>query len=218
MSIWRQTNAIKWREIVLTYPDQLLSMGKPDLVKNDKWIWTELPKAIKKRAPPYLTQPELARVMAWKLARGKFRPSLKGYIAALSDKQVRDASTEAFDLVKSDLKGAIKSLSKLRGVGPATASLVLACFDENVPFMADEALESVPGLGPIKYTLPHYLKFAEALQNKAKELNEGNSESGTLMTAQSVSQSLWVAKRRSKGSVKRKRVSESEKVKKRKLN
>lgn len=45
------------------------------------------------------------------------------------------------------------------------------------PFMADEAVLSVPGLGKMDYTLKHYMAYASKLQDKVKELNasgEGN--------------------------------------------
>ncbi|KAG7375138.1 hypothetical protein PHYPSEUDO_003282, partial [Phytophthora pseudosyringae] len=58
-------------------------------------------------------------------------------------------------------------------VGPATASAVLAVYVASVPFMADEALEAIAGvIGPRKYTLPHFLSFAEQLRAKAEWLNE----------------------------------------------
>lgn len=35
------------------------------------------------------------------------------------------------------------------------------------PFMSDESTQSVPDIGPLKYTLKQYLSYAEALQDKA---------------------------------------------------
>ena len=50
--------------------------------------------------------------------------------------------------------------------------------------MADEAMEAIPGLGERKYTLPHYLEFASALQERAIELGQG-------WTAELVGRALW---------------------------
>ena len=57
----------------------------------------------------------------------------------------------------------------LTGVGPATASAVLAASDPaRFPFMADEAMEAVPGFGKRQYTLKHYLAFSKALARKVR--------------------------------------------------
>lgn len=78
-------------------------------------------------------------------------------------------------------------------MGPATASALLAAYCPTVfPFMADEAMNAVPGLKPIKYTMPHYILFARKLRSKATELNKtGSSSSDEKFSAQVVCQCLW---------------------------
>lgn len=50
---------------------------------------------------------------------------------------------------------------------------MLAAYDaENAPFMADESVLGVPDVGVIKYDLTCYTKFAQAVLNKTKELQE----------------------------------------------
>ena len=51
------------------------------------------------------------------------------------------------------------------------AALLCAAAPDNAPFMADEAVMAVPGLGKLDYTLKHYLSYTEAVGAKAKELN-----------------------------------------------
>jgi hypothetical protein len=41
---------------------------------------------------------------------------------------------------------------------------------EVAPFMADEAVLSVPDLGKLDYTQKHYIAYASKIQDKAKEL------------------------------------------------
>lgn len=59
-------------------------------------------------------------------------------MAALSDDEVQAASKKAFAALP-DLSGSISELAKLKGVGPATASAVVAAHAPSVaPFMSDE--------------------------------------------------------------------------------
>ncbi|KAG0356929.1 hypothetical protein BGZ54_000554 [Gamsiella multidivaricata] len=62
-------------------------------------------------------------------------------------------------------------MAELKGVGPATASGAPV----KVPFMADETMDSVPGLGTIAYTIPYYIKFATKVIEKAAELKKKGS-------------------------------------------
>uniref|UniRef100_A0A0D9ZCK7 Uncharacterized protein n=1 Tax=Oryza glumipatula TaxID=40148 RepID=A0A0D9ZCK7_9ORYZ len=96
------------------------------------------------------------------------------------------ASRKAFAALP-DLCKAITELTVLKGVGPATASAVLAAYAPDVaPFMSDEAM--VAALGNAKeYTLKQYLAFAEKLQTKSKELSSGEE----VFTTSDVERALW---------------------------
>ncbi|EMS66133.1 hypothetical protein TRIUR3_01285 [Triticum urartu] len=91
------------------------------------------------------------------------------FVKSLDDKVVESASRKAFAALP-DLSKAITELTVLKGVGPATASAVLAAHAPDVaPFMSDEAM--VAALGNVKeYTLKQYLAFAEKLQAKAENV------------------------------------------------
>lgn len=63
---------------------------------------------------------------------------MQSFVAALSDDAVQAASQKAFAALPN-LKESISELSKLKGVGPATASAVLAAHAPTIaPFMSDE--------------------------------------------------------------------------------
>ncbi|KAK1299664.1 Disease resistance protein RPM1 [Acorus calamus] len=86
-----------------------------------------------------------------------------------------------------DLAKAVTELTALKGVGPATASAVLAAYAPEVaPFMSDEAM--MAALGNTKdYTLKNYLAFAEKLQTKAKELSIKDES----FTPSDIEMALW---------------------------
>jgi hypothetical protein len=85
---------------------------------------------------------------------------------------VKETIQEASRLYKekSDVSGALKILTKLKGIGPATASLLLAVLDpERVIFFADEAFYWLccgGKQGEIKYNAKEY----DALCARAHEL------------------------------------------------
>lgn len=108
------------------------------------------------------------------------------FVSSLDDTVVKSASEKAFQSLP-DISKAVSELTVLKGVGPATASAVLAAFaPEITPFMSDEAMEAA--LGNSKdYSLKQYLKFADKLQSKAKEL----SSEGVSFTPSDVERALW---------------------------
>lgn len=80
-------------------------------------------------SPELCTKATLTEVLEWKLARGKFRPTLPKLLASNDEKVVEKCLKEASKKVKgcSGWKeavgsGAIEKVAELKGVGPATAS------------------------------------------------------------------------------------------------
>ncbi|XP_064407107.1 uncharacterized protein LOC135351919 isoform X2 [Halichondria panicea] len=170
---------------------------KHTLLELDTWYQDELPDVVSSREEPHLKHEELCKLMAWKLTRGKFRPRLTELIRENSPESVERVTRKGFSLLPN-LKGAVETLCQLRGVGPATASALLcAAAPDNAPFMADEAVMAVPGLGKLDYTLKHYLSYTEAVGDKAKELNticatvSPNGPDKTHWTAHDVELALW---------------------------
>lgn len=66
------------------------------------------------------------------------RPRLLDFVSSLDDSVVKSASEKAFKSLP-DISKAVKELTVLKGVGPATASAVLAAYAPDIaPFMSDE--------------------------------------------------------------------------------
>ncbi|KAL3629500.1 hypothetical protein CASFOL_026722 [Castilleja foliolosa] len=175
------------REALSSYDAVIKQLEKPNLVALDDFYRNELPNLLHRRDPnPYITTGELSRLMEWKLARGKWRPRLLSFVSSLNDAVVRDASGKAFASLP-DVSKALGELTILKGVGPATASAVLAAYAPDVaPFMSDEAM--IAAIGDAKdYSLKRYVMFLEKMQAKAKEL----SSSEDLFTPSDVERALW---------------------------
>ncbi|XP_072973627.1 uncharacterized protein [Typha angustifolia] len=176
-----------WKKSLEAYESRIESLAKPDLLPLDAFYRCELPLILRRRDPdPFISKPELHRLMQWKLSRGKWRPRLLDFMSALDETQVESASRKAFASLP-DLSKAVSELTVLKGVGPATASAVLAAYAPDVaPFMSDEAMISAMGNAK-EYTLKRYLVFAEKLRSKAKEL----SAERDFFTPSDIERALW---------------------------
>ncbi|WPH00685.1 Hypothetical protein R9X50_00351500 [Acrodontium crateriforme] len=167
----------------------------------------------------YISKAELETLMKWKLTHGKFRPQLSKLIAENSESAVRETTSMAAKLFlsktnsdttpsQSDYKTAITTLTSLRGVGPATASLILSCLpDTKAPFFSDElyrwAFFSATGSGKgdvgwerkLKYSLVEYLDLVE----KVVELKERLGRQGVIVTSVEIEKVAYVIGKRASG-------------------
>ena len=107
--------------------------------------YNTIPQTLSQRksdAESFLEKSEIVSLVDWKLKHGKYRPNLAKLVASNTVVDVREATKEAFNIFDEDsahYDNAVSRIAKLKGVGPATASLVLSCYDPvRVPFFSDE--------------------------------------------------------------------------------
>ncbi|KAK4229740.1 hypothetical protein QBC38DRAFT_508011 [Podospora fimiseda] len=123
-----------------------------------------------------MTLDDVKVLVEWKLRHGKFRPTLMKLVSSNDAKTVKNTVDEAVKYFrdKADVSGALDILTRLKGIGPATASLLLAVHDaDNVIFFADEAFHWLccgGSKGPIKYNQKEYAALNEKSQVLAKRL------------------------------------------------
>mmetsp|Transcript_147498 Transcript_147498/g.282724 ORF Transcript_147498/g.282724 Transcript_147498/m.282724 type:complete len:439 (-) Transcript_147498:89-1405(-) len=187
-SLFSSSTESDWSASLKSYEDAIRSSSslrsRPDsaqLESLDTWLRCKWPQEARKTG---LCCSSLQKIARWKLARGEWRP-LMGRIRGNSEAAVASAWTAAMKLRASGGSpvDVVSALAKdLDGVGPATASAILAPCFEDIPFMADEAMD---GAGcPRKYDLKTYAMLAKALGEKAAEL-------GPRWTAERVGRALW---------------------------
>lgn len=109
-------------------------------------------------------------------------------VSSNKPEQVESITSKGLEAMPN-IEEAIKILSQLHGVGPATASgvllqcqnnmyelltvaIVTAAYPESAAFMADESYSAVHPDSKINYTLPSYLNYLQQLKRKAMELNK----------------------------------------------
>lgn len=144
--------------------------------------------------PKEMTLEDVKLLVEWKLRHGKFRPMLMGLassnnataarrtIAAII-KNYRSSSADASSSSSSSsssspsaaaVAAALTSLSKLRGIGPATASLLLSVHDpRRVIFFSDEAFYWLCGGGKVtklKYSNREYEMLRQNMESLVQRL------------------------------------------------
>ncbi|GMM28450.1 hypothetical protein DAMA08_011660 [Martiniozyma asiatica (nom. inval.)] len=129
----------------------------------DRFRLVELPRIYKEQG--YITLNQLISLHDWKMARGKFRPALPKMIRGNNEELVINSTREAMGIVTKanddiykQLEG-VKPLIAMRGVGPATAILILSLISD-LPFYGDEAFKLLnPEYGKMKYTMKEYMDW-----------------------------------------------------------
>lgn len=152
----------------------------------DEWRNVELPAKLKERQEKgnlHITKDELVLIMDWKLAKGKFRPALPKLIMSNDAENVKEVTKAGFDIFlqldakdwtllaledyKKTIRASMKKLCELRGVGPATGSLLLSLLKGITtiapPFFSDESFlyyiqEPLRPGTPIKYNVKEYVE------------------------------------------------------------
>jgi hypothetical protein len=188
--LWTSDDCARWSDALAQYEASVAARGER-LPALDAWYRNELPTQIAGRVPPHLTAPELVRIAEWKMKRGVWRGRNLALIRRNDDAAVVLASGQAF--AASEPRAAVNHLCALEGVGPATASAVLAAGRPALfPFFDEDAAAVAVG-PPVAFTVPYYLRYAEALRARAVDLSRGCP--GSIWTPELVGRALWAAHR-----------------------
>jgi len=187
--LWTDRDCAAWAHALAAYAVVLAAQGDGRLVELDTWYHGPFAAALAERAPPGLRVAELAQVTAWKMRRGVWRERNRQLVAGNDPPAVEQAGREAFAAVP-DPRRPVAILSRLAGVGPATASAVLAAYRPDLyPFFDEAVALQIPLLGPVRFTAAYYAAYADQLRAQAATLTAACTP--TAWTAQAVGQALW---------------------------
>lgn len=190
-SIWGQEDCQQWHDILHAYPEVIMAQGSERLSRLDTWYREAFPQTLSGRPEPYILLQELQDVADWKMTRGVWRERNRQLISSNTPERVREVSHKAFAQVP-DLSKPVSTVSELAGVGPATASAVMAAYAPQLyPFFDELVAEQIPNLGPVVFTAKYYSAYANALRQQATELNSHCSHQ--TWTAQDIAQAMWAA-------------------------
>lgn len=190
-NLWNSSDCAAWRAALESYPDVIRAQGVNGLEELDIWYREELPGLVASRTPPYVTPEELVQVARWKMKRGVWRQRNLLLIEENPAQEVEQTSQEAFAALPHPRKP-LSLLIHLAGVGPATASALLAAHSPDIfPFFDELVSAQMPGLGDVAFTAPYYATYAEMLRDQAERLNRACTHRN--WTANDVSAALWAA-------------------------
>ncbi|KAI1267508.1 DUF1479-domain-containing protein [Xylariaceae sp. FL1019] len=160
--------------------------AKPEqrsLVQLDAFRYGEAVDAFGSAKPKrQMTHEDVKTLVEWKLRHGKFRPTLMKLVSSNEsntvEKTIHQVMTKYWS--NQDIPQAVDGISKLKGIGPATASLLLSVHDpDRVIFFSDEAFWWLCSNGqksPIKYNAKEYQQLIAAANEIIKRLGVGATD------------------------------------------
>lgn len=177
LPLWRSDDCTAWQQALDGYDAAIAALPNAKLAGHDAWYRHALPSAIAARTPRHVTHEEMVRITEWKMARGVWRAPNLVLVRNNPPGAVEAATGDAAALLDAPAK-AVAAVSALGGVGPATASAVLAILaPERFPFFDEivtgQVAPHVEGMGRIAWTAPYYRKYAAALIARAAALADG---------------------------------------------
>ena len=197
MELWYEPACDPWHAALDAYEDVIDAQEVTRLAEHDRWFHEDLPRLIAARRtdptarPGYVTRDELIRVTHWKMARGVWRARNLQLVQSNQASDVEAASRAALAAIP-DPRRPILALTRLAGVGPATASAILAAAaPEHYPFFDDLIAGSIPEFGEVKYTTSYYLDYAARIRDRAGALSAACPHGG--WTPHDVDRALWAA-------------------------
>ncbi|KAI9744615.1 MAG: hypothetical protein M1818_002144 [Claussenomyces sp. TS43310] len=130
-----------------------------------------------------LEKVDVLKLVTWKLKHGTFRPKLMQLAASNSEKDITRTTSEAYQTYRGDHSNAFKAvklLTSLKGIGPATASLLLSVHaPADVVFFGDEVYQWICCGGQkksIKYNLKEYQDLLTRSRTLAERLRVDASD------------------------------------------
>ncbi|KAI0426869.1 hypothetical protein F5Y09DRAFT_48285 [Xylaria sp. FL1042] len=160
-----------------------LKAGQSSLLELDEYRYKEATETFQSKQPKrQMSHEDVKTVVDWKLRHGKFRPTLMKLVSSNDGEVVRKTIHEAMVQYWLDdsITKAMDAIAKLKGIGPATASLLLSIHDpERVIFFSDEAYWWLCCNGqklPIKYNAKEYQALNVAADKIAKRLQVGATD------------------------------------------
>ena len=182
--LWSDENLDSWQTALGTYDTGIAGQGSKRLPTLDSWYREELPSTIQSRQPSLLKLDELVKLTEWKMARGVWRQRNLILVRSNAPDLVEKTSQDALSSIP-DAKRPISILSRLSGVGPATASAVAAAAAPDIyPFFDDLVAAQIDGVGKIAFTSAFYGRYSEAIRDRAGRLGAG-------WTPAMVERALW---------------------------
>ncbi|KAJ8127480.1 hypothetical protein O1611_g6156 [Lasiodiplodia mahajangana] len=157
--------------------------GQPSLLELDNFRYTVAVDAFQSDKPKrQMEHDDVKTLVDWKLRHGKFRPTLMKLVSSNDGGVVKETIRDAMAQYWSDknITNAMDAIAKLKGIGPATASLLLSVHDPNrVIFFSDEAFWWLCCGGqksPIKYNAKEYQQLNIAADKLSKRLHVGATD------------------------------------------
>lgn len=177
LPLWRSADVSEWQDALDGYDAAIAALPNAKLTGHDAWYRGELSPLVHARTPMHVTHDEMVRITEWKMARGVWRAPNLVLVRNNPPGAVEAATSDAAALLDVPAK-ALAAVSALGGVGPATASAVLAVMaPDRFPFFDEivtgQVAPHVEGMGKIAWTAPYYRKYVAALVARAEMLAHG---------------------------------------------